>query len=345
MGRAEDLFQNLEQKGEVYIDELIETRKSEEAFLDFKRSANNGSTSRLDDNDLKNLSRAISGFANSDGGVVIWGVDCSRHPEIGDVAQAKIPLENPHRFVSLLEGAMSGCTVPSVQGCRSIPIPSSTGGYVATLIPSSFNAPHQLTKEKKYLIRAGSNFEPVTHGVLAGMFGRRPQAVVFPNIKLDQASFSETHVMGIYGTLMLVNSGNVVAEDCFASAVVYQTGTEDAKDAIFRFTPGSNSTMFTACTAAGIDYSMMANRNFRLPPGGFVNVFNFSWHLLQAPTQGVHIKITAGCGGAPPYVTEYKVDGPTLNSLWASAFNTWKVTNERRNTDWHAVAAKMLGMK
>ena len=37
----------------------------------------------------KNLSKAISGFGNSEGGVLVWGVDCSRDLEDGDVAKAR----------------------------------------------------------------------------------------------------------------------------------------------------------------------------------------------------------------------------------------------------------------
>lgn len=73
MSRAEDLFARIEVGGEAYIDELIDTRKSEESFLDFKRSANHGGSPRLHPDDLKNLSRSLSGFSNSEGGVVIWG--------------------------------------------------------------------------------------------------------------------------------------------------------------------------------------------------------------------------------------------------------------------------------
>lgn len=76
MGRAEDLFERLKQGGETAIDELIEQRQAEELFLDFKRSADGASGRRLHDNDRQNLARAISGFGNSEGGVIIWGVDC-----------------------------------------------------------------------------------------------------------------------------------------------------------------------------------------------------------------------------------------------------------------------------
>jgi hypothetical protein len=110
MGRAEDLFRRLSEDGIETIDALIADRQSEELFLDFKRSADSGVGKRLHDSDRWNLAKAISGFGNSEGGVIIWGVDCRDIEGIGDVANAQVPIQKPKRFVSWLEGAVSGCT-------------------------------------------------------------------------------------------------------------------------------------------------------------------------------------------------------------------------------------------
>jgi hypothetical protein len=83
MGRAEDLFKRLCDLGETAIDELFYDRQSEELFLDFKRSANGGKGQRLHQDDRKNLAKAISGFGNSEGGVIVWGVDCRDNGQTG----------------------------------------------------------------------------------------------------------------------------------------------------------------------------------------------------------------------------------------------------------------------
>jgi hypothetical protein len=171
MGRAEDLFQRLCERGEAALDELILDRQSEELFLDFKRSADDGSGSKLHDNDRSNLARAISGFGNSEGGVVVWGIECSDRSDRGDVASAKLPLHNPKRFVSWLEAAVSGCTVPPHQGVGHCAIASAVSdrGYCVSLIPKSLAAPHQCIKPPHYYIRAGSSFVPTPHGVLGSV--------------------------------------------------------------------------------------------------------------------------------------------------------------------------------
>src|SRR5207244_3619737 len=133
----------------------------------------------------ENFAKAISGFANSDGGVIIWGVDCRRDPATGaDLPSGKYPLANPVAFVSWLESALSSCTTPAVPGVENIVVTSTglSAGFVASVIPSSYLAPHQSLQppgKLQYYMRAGSSFVPVPHAVLAGMFGRRPQPRVF----------------------------------------------------------------------------------------------------------------------------------------------------------------------
>jgi hypothetical protein len=161
MGRGEDLFDRLERGGIAYLDELIETHKSEEAFLDFKRSKNSGQSTHLEGDDQKNLSRALSGFANSDGGVVVWGVRTGDGSPSGgaDTASGKAPLRDCRAFAAAIDNAISGRTNPPVPGARSIPLPESDGssGFVATLIPASSIGPHQTVDTKVYLARYGSS--------------------------------------------------------------------------------------------------------------------------------------------------------------------------------------------
>ena len=112
MGRAEDIFKMLIEGGRKTIDSFVENAASEELFLDFKRSANNGSGTSLHNKDRENLAKAISGFGNSEGGVVVWGIDCSPAPSTGDIATERVPIQQPERFKSQLEGVVSGLTIP-----------------------------------------------------------------------------------------------------------------------------------------------------------------------------------------------------------------------------------------
>jgi schlafen family protein len=112
--RAKDLFEQFVVGGEETIDRFIAEEISEELFIDYKRSSSDGNEKKLSQTDRENFARAIAGFGNSEGGIIVWGVDCRTDPERGDVPSGKYPLQNPKRFVSYLEGASSGCTLPPV---------------------------------------------------------------------------------------------------------------------------------------------------------------------------------------------------------------------------------------
>lgn len=183
MSHAEDIFQKLIYFGEDAIDDFIVNLQTEELFLDFKQAVSTGKNgTSLHKDDRKNLAKGISGFGNSEGGVIVWGVECSRDCDIGDVAKAKVKVKNVHRFLSWLENAISGCTIPSHNRVRNhiISVDKNGDGFVATYIPKSELAPLMTTMGNNIYIRSGSNNVPAPYSVIAGMFGKRPQ----PNVEL-----------------------------------------------------------------------------------------------------------------------------------------------------------------
>ncbi|MBK9626121.1 MAG: ATP-binding protein [Rhodocyclaceae bacterium] len=88
MSRAQDIFDRVVANGISAVEAFVVDRQAEELFLDFKRSSNDGNDKRLSSPDRKNLAKAISGFGNSEGGVIVWGVDCSTDYDGADVAKA-----------------------------------------------------------------------------------------------------------------------------------------------------------------------------------------------------------------------------------------------------------------
>jgi hypothetical protein len=331
MGRAEDLFSRIEREGIAFIDSLIADRATEELFLEFKRSSDSGQGNRLHEHDRANLRKAISGFANSEGGVVVWGIDCSKDNKIGDVAQAKVPITNARRYVSWIEGAVSGCSVPPVTGIRSVAIEiDATTGVVATLIPKSPHAPHQVAGEGKYMIRAGSDFVPAPHGVVAGLFGHAPHPVVYPNFTINPAKLlSDGKVLASAG-IMLVNNGQVVAEDLFVSM-------------LFPRVPGGGETLmmerkidWPVTSGVGVDCSIISPREVRLAPGGFVTVMSVHLRIDSTIDSDYRCKLTAGCRGSIPYSEDILVTRAELLELASDA--------KAGKGDMHEIACKMLGL-
>lgn len=315
MGRAEDLFDRIQKGGLVAIDTLITDRVSEELFLEFKRSADGGNGVRLHERDRANLKKTIGGFANSEGGVLIWGVECSKMVDEGDVAACRTPLTNPSRFVSWLEGAISGCTVPPVVGVRSVSIPiDELSGFVATYVPKSDYAPHQQVGEGKYIIRAGSDFVPAPHGVVAGLFGRPPHPIVFASFILNPFSYYSGGA-GIDASfdILLGNGGQTVAEDLFVS--LFAAGPHEKSRGVYF--SGKSDWPFTS--GVGIDISWICPREYRLAPGAMVPIASVHLRLKKPITTDFHVQLTTGCRGAIPdrcnFVVSKEILETTLDEI------------------------------
>jgi hypothetical protein len=182
MGRAEELFARIEANGVAAIDQLILDVAAEELFLDFKMSADGGVSRSLQADDSKNLAKGISGFGNAEGGVIVWGVDCRRDANGRPVVQ-HAPLNNAAAFRTHIEETISRVTVPHhqlVQNCTVVQA-GSPAGFVATLIPKADFAPIRASGGiDRYFVRAGDSFVPIGHDALAGLFGRRPRPIIWP---------------------------------------------------------------------------------------------------------------------------------------------------------------------
>lgn len=300
MGRAEDIFQRIKDRGELAIDDFILCRQSEELYLDFKRSSDDGRGPKvLSTNDRNNLAKAISGFGNSEGGVIVWGIDASRDIDYADVAKAKFPIQNLKRFVSWLEGAVSGCTIPAHNKVENHSIDSGSGnGYVATLIRKSELTPNQCTFDMRYYMRAGSSFHPVSHAVLAGMFGRRPQPWVYNTYTTYPVQVGEVkpglEAVTLRLGFQLFNEGPTIATGVFT--VLKVLPPRENCTANWQQT----SDNLVARNAFGFWLILVSKDAFRLPPASPLEAVVL--HMVLSPpfTRDLWIERTLGCDGAPP---------------------------------------------
>ncbi|MEN3369385.1 MAG: hypothetical protein V7609_1528 [Verrucomicrobiota bacterium] len=298
MNRAEDLFEKLTAGGEAAIDALISARKAEELFLDFKRSADDGIGRSLHDIDNKNFGKAISGFGNAEGGVVVWGVDCSKTKDGADVASTKMPLQDAAAFASRLEGAVSRCTIPAHSGVRSVAITRSLGtdGFVISLVPKSNHAPHQSVSGSQYYMRAGSDFLPVPHGILAGMFGRRPQ----PDVGLMRiVSFPEIDdtVIHFEVGLAIRNNGPGIARDIFLTVICNSMPCRVGSLAFD--SPDLENWIVTQ--SMGVHMSYLSKPLVRLAPDSQIMPSKLQFRISPPFTSDLEIEGKVGCEGAMPH--------------------------------------------
>lgn len=297
MARCNDLFDRIVDGGKEAIEQFIADRESERFFLDFKRASNNGRDAHLTDIDRNNLAKAISGFGNSEGGVIVWGVDCSRNIDGSDVARFEVPIENPRRFCSQLEDAVSGCTIPPHTSVESIVVMAEEeSGFVVTLIPSSNSAPHQTISKNQYYVRTGSSFAPTPHSVLAGMFGRRPQPHVFHNFNLALAGWHNDTLKVSIG-LVIYNEGPGIASDVFSIVTAH---TVAGPNCHFQFEPQQNLG-WSGMWAYDRRMTLISPPDFRLPPGAPVSPLTIYLSLRPPFDEPLKIVGSVGSGQSVPY--------------------------------------------
>ena len=349
MGRAEDIFEKIKKNGEDAINEFILSQKAEELFLDFKRSADEGAGSKLNDTDRKNLAKAISGFGNSEGGVVIWGIDCSKNKDNADVAHSKCPIQNVKRFVSWLEGAVSGCTVPPHTKVQHhyIVINDKEDGFVATMIPKSDHAPHQVVVHGKYqynyYIRAGSNFEHTPHAVLAGMFGRRPQPDVYHNYLIYPAEIING-IMKIRIGLAIHNNGPGVASDLFMNLNTMSLPGENCD-----CTPDVTADHWIPQITKGfkkgqVIVNAISRYTLRLAPEVFYTPISILLDIEPPFTKKLIIDGSCGCGQSPLCKFKIENDCKTIEDIYNNFVEKGKnciLTDEEKNN----LATKILNIE
>ncbi len=174
MGAPEDLFWRFKREGFALI-QAAENEAWEESYhRDFK-SVGNQKSSLPTVGDKKNYAKALSGFANSAGGVVVWGVDCRSVDHGPDVVQGRLPIADPGLFANRLELLTPDMVVPWLEGVKHEVIQDpSGGGYVITLIPASEQSPHMACGQEQhvYFKRSGAEFLPMEHGEVEGAFFR-----------------------------------------------------------------------------------------------------------------------------------------------------------------------------
>jgi hypothetical protein len=218
MNIAEDLFQFLQSlkreddSGKPPQERLFEYCTQvlgaiERFHIDFKEKSDRRDA-KLSDDDKKNLAKAVSGFANSGGGVLIWGIENS--------SITPKPIVEIQNFVAALLKLAPQTTDPIVPGIDGDWIPSSSGvaneGFGVIYIPESPLPPHRVLLKNDgikdyYFVRSGETFLVASHVHLEDMFGRRPHPKLEFGAKLERTGNS-----GIAIVVSIKNTGRGIAK-------------------------------------------------------------------------------------------------------------------------------------
>lgn len=319
MSRAEDLFKKLKEQGEDFIDELISTRHSEELFLDFKRSSDNGEGRTLSQIDRGNLAKAISGFGNSEGGIIIWGIECSMQADGTDAPTEKFALNDAKKFASQLEGSISGLTLPPHSKIENhvIEIGEDRKGFVVTYIPQLTTTPIQIIQGDRFYIRAGSNFSPAPYQVLAGMFGRRPNPKVYHMYTMGPARKEGEKIVTQVG-LLIHNEGPGIARDVFLNAKIMSFPSINSE--ISFGTPDREN--WTGGFSFGRFLYLISKDVIKIPPDAHLQPVILNASFAPPFEEDLKIEITCGCEGSPAMKAVLHTKKEILDAVYNKYINT-----------------------
>jgi Schlafen, AlbA_2 len=125
-------------------------------------------------------SECLSAFANTGGGVVIWGVDARLDKARGvDCITNVVPFAEPAKWAEKLKRWLLDATNPPASGivCRPVVASGKDEGFVVCLIPESSHKPHraEFAENKPYLIRVNDNCIVPNPSLLRSMFFPQPR--------------------------------------------------------------------------------------------------------------------------------------------------------------------------
>jgi hypothetical protein len=157
------------------INDLINNKVEENLHLDYKASGS------LEKNDKKanEISKDVSAFANSDGGVIIYGI---KEDSVNKHIPEKIdPIKRNEISKEWLEQIIQGRISPRIQGIKIIPITITEPNDVIYIIdiPKS-DTVHQAS-DRKYYKRFNFNSEPMYDYEIKDVLNRNK----YPKIELE----------------------------------------------------------------------------------------------------------------------------------------------------------------
>lgn len=170
----------------VDLHSLCENGVSEGLNLEFKQKED-PRTPTLGRVDKKNIAQAVSSFANSDGGILIFGIRSVRYSGL-DVAQELVPIAEVDHFLAQFQVVCSLNVSPDLVGLTAWSIYSGDGeasGFVVCEIERSNRRPHMSTAPgvHSYYRRSFEGAVPMTPSEVRDQILAVRDAILQPVVK------------------------------------------------------------------------------------------------------------------------------------------------------------------
>jgi predicted HTH transcriptional regulator len=168
-----DLFDELQSARWALVEGWLTRTEPETLHLEFKLKEN-PSTPTIDDADKKQVARTLSAFANTEGGLLVLGIDAGGGTHGGFDRVTRIaPIANVETFGGALERRLRSFTEPPIAGLRvtSVENPGTRTGVVGVYVPRSNGGPHRVVgatsdSNERYYMRTASGAQTISHSLL-----------------------------------------------------------------------------------------------------------------------------------------------------------------------------------
>jgi len=209
MNPAENLYTELNA-----VDDILALRgKEENLFLEVKRA-----TVPMSEDDKTHLSIALSGFANSSGGVLIFGLVAAKsNKDDPDIITKEQPIKGLDRFPPEVQSLIGKAVLPLVERVQAKAVTYNrdpSRGFAVILIPESDQGPHRAMLKgtgKQYYKRSGDSFYIMEHFDLADMFGKRRRPDLRFRWRLGHISYGDGKPYKFAIIVGLENAGRGIA--------------------------------------------------------------------------------------------------------------------------------------
>lgn len=183
---------------------LITSRTEESTYIDFKDAR------ALSSNEGKEISKDVSAFANSDGGIIIYGINEDNH-----VASAVSFIDGNKYNKEWLENKISGNIQHRISDVLIVPIRFDNDinktVYVVK-IPKSISKPHMNTVDNKYYRRSNFKSVPMEEYEVRDFYLRVNESVVELESLLVSLEDTDDNQFEFNIKVQMTNYGNTVGE-------------------------------------------------------------------------------------------------------------------------------------
>ncbi|GCC51921.1 ATP-binding protein [Chryseotalea sanaruensis] len=210
-----DLVEYFAAIDENEINRLVKDKQEENIHIEFKTVVHPTIPKEDKEADKRNYSKCLSGFANSSGGLVIWGIHAEKDSDKIDCAKKTSPIRELSLFLNKLNTLEGQATTPKIKGVKhkKIDIGNDTG-FVVTFIPESETGPHMANfADKYYYKRNGDSFFRAEHYDIVDMFSRKSKPKLDLKIgKIDSHTWSGDKLLRYEILFSIINNGNGIAK-------------------------------------------------------------------------------------------------------------------------------------